>query len=250
MSRPRPLIGITVDYNNNENPTCYESPIAYATAVEKAGGIPILLPYRADLSLVPQYVDLIDGMLFTGGNDISPSHYGEKWHPKAIPVDPAREKFEFALIAEVERRRTPTLGICFGSQLMNIYRGGSMIQFLPDFDRSNAIEHRKSGGDAGRDGTGAPPNRHSVTLNPESLAAKAIGKTELSVNTSHKQAVKTPGHGLRIIGKSPDGIIEGVEDPTLPLFLGVQWHPERIHDEPEHFALFRLLVEKSQSAGA
>jgi len=123
-----------------------------------------------------------------------------------------------------------------------------MIQFLPDFDRTDPIEHRKTGGDAARDGASvAPPNRHAVTLHPESLAAKAIGKTQLSVNTSHKQAVKTPGRGLRIIGKSPDGIIEGVEDPTLPLFLGVQWHPERIHDEPEHLALFKLLVEKSKN---
>jgi len=244
----RPLIGITVDYNTNDNPTCYESPIAYASAVEKAGGLSILLPYRADLSLVSQYVDLIDGMLFTGGNDISPAHYGEKWHPRAIPVDPAREKFEFALIAEVEKRRKPTLGICFGSQLMNIYRSGSMIQFLPDFERPNPIEHRKVDGDTRRDGTGAPPKRHDVVLDAESIAAKVIGKPGLSVNSSHKQAVKTPGRGLRIIGKSPDGIIEGVEDPTLPLFLGVQWHPERIHDEPEHLALFKLLVEKSKKS--
>jgi len=243
----RPLIGITVDYNSNDNPTCYESPIAYATAVEKAGGLPILLPYRTDLALVSQYVDLIDGIVFTGGNDIDPSRYGEEWHPKSIRVDPARENFEFALLAEVERRRTPTLGICFGSQLMNIHRGGSMIQFLPDVERPNAIEHRKVGGDAGRDGARGPaPNRHVVTLNPESLAARAMGATEVNVNTSHKQAVKNPGRGLRIIGKSPDGIIEGVEDPTLPLFLGVQWHPERIHEEAEQMALFKLLVERSR----
>jgi putative glutamine amidotransferase len=244
----RPVIGITVDYNENKNPTSYESPFAYATAIEKAGGLPLLLPYRVDLSLVAQYADLIDGMLFTGGNDINPSHYGEEWHPKVIPVDPAREKFEFALIAEIERRRTPALGVCFGSQLMNIYRGGSMIQFLPEFDRAGAIEHRKTGGDAGRDGAGAAPNRHAVTLNPETIAARAIGKSELSVNTSHKQAIKNPGRGLRIIGKSPDGIIEGIEDPDYPLFLGVQWHPERLHDEPEHLALFKLLVEKSRKA--
>jgi putative glutamine amidotransferase len=232
----RPIIGITVDYN--EKQTSYDSPHAYATSVERAGGLPILLPYRTDLSLVPLYADMVDGIVFTGGHDICPERYGEQWHPKCIPVDPAREKFEFALIAEIERRRTPMLGICFGSQLLNIYRGGSMYQFLPDLPRDGALEHR-------RIGEVAP--RHDVTLVEESIAAKAIGKTTVNANSSHKQAVKTVGRGLRVIAKSPDGIIEGTEDPSYPLMLGVQWHPERLSDEPEHLALFKLLVEKSSS---
>src|SRR5205809_4612916 len=113
---PRPVIGITVDYNDKQ--TCYESPYAYATAVEKAGGLPILIPYKTDLSLIPQYVDLIDGMLFSGGNDLDPGAWGEERNPKTKAIDPDREKFERALMAEVEKRRTPTLGICLGSQLM------------------------------------------------------------------------------------------------------------------------------------
>jgi putative glutamine amidotransferase len=238
----RPIIGITVDYNDSQ--TCYESPYAYATAVEKAGGLPVLLPYRADLTLVTQYADLVDGMLFSGGNDLDPHAYGEEWHPKVSPIDPAREAFERALLVEVEKRRTPTLGICLGSQLINLHRGGSLYQFLPELDRPAALEHRKTGGDVERDGAGAV-NRHGITLNPESIATQAIGKREIDANTSHKQAVKTPGRGLRIIGKSPDGIVEGVEDPTLPLLLGVQWHPERLHDEPDHLALFKLLVDKA-----
>src|SRR5436309_2099252 len=192
MSR-RPIIGITVDYDSKQ--TCYESPYAYATSVEKAGGLPVLLPYRTDLSLVPQYADVIDGIIFTGGNDISPTRYGEEWHPNAIPVDPAREKFEFALIAEIERRRTPMLGICFGSQLLNIHRGGSMYQFLPDLPRDGALEHRK---------TGDVSPRHDVALVAESIAARAIGKTSVNANSSHKQAVKNLGQGLRVIAKSPD----------------------------------------------
>jgi putative glutamine amidotransferase len=240
---PRPVIGITVDYNDNL--TAYESPFAYATAVEKAGGLPLLLPYRADISLIPEYVDAIDGMLFSGGNDLDPKAWGEEYHPRTAAIDPLREKFERALMAEVEKRRTPTLGICLGSQLMNVYRGGSLHQFLPEMDRPNAIEHRKSGGDAGRDGAGKV-NRHEIMLERDSTAAQAIGKTEISGNTSHKQAMARIGRGLRIIGKAPDGIVEGVEDPTMPLWLGVQWHPERLHEEKEHLALFKLLVEKAK----
>src|SRR6476646_4144299 len=194
----RPVIVITVDYNDKL--TCYESPYGYSTAIEKAGGLPLLIPYRSDLSLIPQFVDLIDGMLFSGGDDLDPNSWGETYYPGTSPIDPLREKFEMALMAEVEKRRTPTLGICLGSQLMNVYRGGSMHQFLPELARPNAIEHRKTGGDAARDGAGTF-NRHEILLERDSSAAQAIGKTEISANTSHKQAIARVGKGLRVIGK-------------------------------------------------
>lgn len=240
MARPR--IGITVDYDDEL--THYESPYAYASAVEKAGGLPFLLPHRVDLSLVPQYVDLCDGMLFSGGNDLNPVAWGETYHPKTAPVDPFREKFERALMIEVEKRRMPTLGICMGSQLMNVHRGGSLYQFLPDVDRANPIEHRKAGGELNRAEAGI--NRHAIKLENASGVAPFLKQTEISANTSHKQSVNKVGRGLRIIATSPDGVIEGIEDPSMPLFLGVQWHPERLHDEPEHLAFFKLLVEKSK----
>lgn len=233
----RPIIGITTDYNDKQ--TQYALPYGYAASVEKAGGLPVLLPYRSNLSLIPAYVDMIGGIVFTGGNDLDPRAWGEEYHPKVVPVDPARERFERALMAEVEKRRLPTLGICFGSQLMNVARGGSMIQFLPEHERAGALEHRK----------GEDPkkwNRHTVAIDPESTLGRTIGKREISVNTSHKQGMKNIGRGLRVVATAPDGIVEGIEDPTLPLWVGVQWHPERLHDEPEHLSLFKLLVEKSR----
>jgi putative glutamine amidotransferase len=232
----RPIIGVTVD--SNEKDTAYESPFSYATAVEKAGGVPVLLPYRTDLALVPRYVDLIDGMLFSGGHDLDPAAWGEAYHPKTNKIDPLRERFERALMAEVERRHTPALGICLGSQLMNVYRGGSMIQFLPEHERADALEHRK--------GDCEPWNCHPVSIEPESTLARAIGQHQvITCNTSHKQAMSNIGRGLRVVAKAPDGIVEAVEDPSMPLWLGVQWHPERMHDEPEHLALFQLLVERA-----
>lgn len=231
----RPVIGITVDHTDDIKQ--YQSPYAYATAVEKAGGLPVLLPYRVDRSVIPQLVDHLDGIVFSGGNDLDPVAYGETYHPKTVAVDPAREVFERALMAEVETRRTPTLGICMGSQLMNLHRGGSMIQFLPDLDRSNPIEHRK---------LGPEEVRHPITLLPGTIAAQAIGHADVLANSSHKQSIKTVGKGLRVIATSPDGVIEGVEDPTFPLWLGVQWHPERLHAEEDHLKLFKLLVEKAR----
>jgi putative glutamine amidotransferase len=230
----RPLIGITVD--TSDEPAHYESPMAYGIAVEKAGGLPLLLPYRSDLSLIPQFVDALQGVLFSGGNDLDPALYGETYHPKAAPIDPARQCFELALLAEVEKRRMPALGICLGSQLMNVYRGGSLNQFLPDLPREPAIEHRNL--------NGARP-RHAVQLVPGSLPAQAIGQLDVDANTAHKQSVRQLGRGLRVIATSPDGVIEGIEDVAFPLFVGIQWHPERLHEEKDHLALFELLVEKA-----
>lgn len=232
----RPVIGITVDHTEDHKQ--YQSPCAYSIAVDKAGGLPLLLPYRASLENIPQYVDLLDGIIFSGGSDLHPSCYGEAYHPRCVPVDPYREKFERALMAEVEKRRLPTLGICMGSQLMNLHRGGSMIQFLPDHPRDQAIEHRRLEKDV--------EVRHKVTLVPNTTAARAIGHTEVLANSSHKQSVKTLGRGLKVIATSPDGVIEGVEDDTFPLWLGVQWHPERLHEEEDHLKLFKLLVERSK----
>lgn len=233
----RPVIGITVDYNDQL--TQYSSPYAYCQAVEAAGGLPLMLPYRADLSLIPAYVDLIDGMLFTGGNDLDPAAWGETRHPGTVAIDPLRERFERALMAEVESRRVPTLGICLGSQLMNVHRGGTLHQFLPELGRDAPIEHRRIEKDWSA--------RHEVLLEKDSAIARTMGADTVQSNTSHKQAIREVGKGLQVIAKAPDGVIEGIEDPSFPLWLGVQWHPERQHSEKEHLALFQLLVERASS---
>jgi putative glutamine amidotransferase len=233
---PRPLIGITTDYNDRQ--TQYVLPYGYATAIEKAGGLPFLIPYRTDLSLISQIVDRIDGILFSGGDDLDPKAYGEEWHPMAKQIDPLRETFERALLAEVEKRRLPIMGVCLGCQLLNVHRGGKLIQFLPDVERNEPIEHRRMGVDWNE--------RHSITLDADSAVAKALGKAQVIANSSHKQAVKEPGRGLRVIATAPDGVIEGIEDPSMPLYIGIQWHPERMHEEADHLALFRLLVEKAR----
>jgi putative glutamine amidotransferase len=230
----RPLIGITSD-TDAEARWCRQ-PNFYGIAVEKAGGIPVVLPYAVNHGVIPELVDRLDGIIFMGGDDLNPEAYGEKYHPKTSPVQPAREAFERALMAEVERRRMPTLGICMGCQLMNITRGGSMIQFLPDLERDRKLEHRRL--------NPLEEVRHPVTLVEDSIVARLLGKREVLANSSHKQAVKNLGRGLKVNAMSQDGIIEGVEDPTYPLWLGVQWHPERLHNEDDHLALFRLLVDR------
>ena len=234
-ARRRPLIGVTL--GTADGKPRYELPFDYAASIERAGGLPLALPYRTDLSLVPDILDALDGVLFTGGDDLDPALYGESWHPKAERIDPDRQRFELALLAEVDRRRVPALGVCLGSQLMNVHRGGSLTQFLPEHDRENALEHRRLNDDA---------RRHTVRVEPGTLLAGAIGKPEVTANTRHKQAVRTLGRGLRVNAVAPDGVIEGIEDPSMPLYLAVQWHPENLSEQPEHLAPFKLLVEKAR----
>lgn len=228
----KPVIGITCDHNADR--TQYLSPHGYADAVVNAGGLPLLLPYRFDLASIPTLVDLLDGILFTGGNDLDPSAWSEPRHPRAVPVDPRRESFERALLDEVERRRMPTLGICLGSQLLNAQRGGTMHQFLPDLPRDPPLEHRRVNEQWGR---------HDVEVVPGSLLHRIVGADRISVNSSHKQSSRDVGRRLVVVARADDGVIEAVEDPSLPFFLGVQWHPERIADEPPHRALFNALVQ-------
>jgi putative glutamine amidotransferase len=231
----RPLIGVTTDYNDEL--TQYGSPYSYCQSVEKAGGLPVMVPYRADLSLAAEYAQRLDGILFSGGNDLDPATWGEQRHEKAEAIDPLRERFELALIREVEKLRLPAMGICLGSQLMNVHRGGTLHQFIPDLGLPGPIEHRR----LGKEWTA----RHEVRLEADAVIARAIGKTLVHSNTSHKQSIRNVGRGLRVTATAPDGVIEGIEDPSMPLWFGVQWHPERQHDEPEQMALFKLLVEKA-----
>jgi putative glutamine amidotransferase len=239
MATRRPVIGITMDHKDDGS--AYVLPFDYARAIEKAGGLPFAIPYKASHDLIPHYVDLCDDILFSGGNDIDPALYGEDWHPKAARIDPDRQNFELALLAEVERRRTPVLGVCLGSQVMNVHRGGSLVQFLPDHSRDDALEHRKGDTPGG--------HRHAVKIEPGTILATAIGKGEIVANTRHKQAVNKLGRGLRANAYAPDGVIEGIEDPSMPLYLAVQWHPENLaSDQPEHLAPFKLLVERAAAA--
>jgi putative glutamine amidotransferase len=120
---------------------------------------------------------------------------------------------------------------------MNVHRGGSLVQYLPDARREQAIDHRKD--------PAQPNRRHRVRIEPQTVLAGAIGRSEIDVNTRHKQAIRDLGRGLRVNAVAPDGVIEGIEDPSLPLFLAVQWHPENLSEEPEHLAPFKLLVEKA-----
>ena len=186
----------------------------YKIAIRHAGGIPIVLPNGDDSAgKIAGYLELIDGLLMPGGADIPPSEYGELPHSTFNPLAENRYQFEKALItAWIKKTDKPLLGICLGSQWINVAHGGSLVQDIPSEFGGN---HRNV--------------THLVTLEPNTRLSEIFGELSFEVNSLHHQSVRKVGNGLRVAAKSPDGVIEATEttDPN-GFLIGVQWHPEKL----------------------
>lgn len=193
----------------------------YSLAVQAAGGIPLFMPPMADEDL-KILLSNMQGLIFTGGLDYSPSLYGEEKTSTVEVLDPIREEFDLRLIKlALQMDKLPILAICAGCQLLNIVLGGTLIQDIETEFPDSAIVHGKKPGC--REGL----VKHAIKIEPDSILAKLSEKTQLDISTSHHQAVKKLGKGLRAVAFADDGIIEGVELSDRPCVVGVQWHPER-----------------------
>jgi putative glutamine amidotransferase len=192
-------------------------PRSYVDVVGEAGGLPLLLPPDPAAADLPgEVLDGIDALILTGGSDLDPSSYGADPHPATVRTRPERDRFEIALARAAVERDLPLLGICRGMQVLNVARGGALVQHLPD--------------ELGDERHEPEPGRfaeHEVRLEPGSLAARATGAERLSVKTHHHQGVDELGEGLVASGWSDaDGIVEAIELPGDGFTLGVLWHPE------------------------
>jgi putative glutamine amidotransferase len=194
-------------------------PREYSDAVQRAGGMALLLPPDPALVQDPDEVlDLLDGLIMAGGADIDPSAYGAERHPETRGTVLERDRFEIALARRALERDLPLLGICRGMQLLNVARGGTLIQHLPEVHGHE--EHRRSPGSFDN-------ADHDVRLTEGSLVARAAGETEHTSKSHHHQGVDRLGEGLRVTGWSElDDLPEAIEDPSRTWALGVQWHPE------------------------
>jgi putative glutamine amidotransferase len=230
-----PNIGVTcnveeVRYGGLWTETAAMVPLTYVSAIARAGARPLLLaPTPADLADPSELLDLLDGVLVTGGADLDASTYGEPAHPATEATSADRDAFELLLVRHAAERDLPCLGICRGMQVVNVAYGGALEQHLPD--RLADDVHRGADGDF---------SSHQVEVEAGSLAALATGATEVAVRSYHHQGVARVGDGLSVTARAAgDGTTEAVEDAGRRFMLGVLWHPE----EDEADRLITAFVE-------
>ncbi|MFQ5894702.1 MAG: gamma-glutamyl-gamma-aminobutyrate hydrolase family protein [Nitrospinota bacterium] len=209
----------------------------YVRAVLSAGGLPILVPAQEDLEAAPEVLDALDGLLISGaGDDLEPSLYGEEVLPACGPLNPKRGRFELALAREAMARDLPLLGICGGTQVLNVAAGGSLYQDIPS-QIAGSLPHRPEGE--------ADFTYHGAEVESGSFLAELMGAARVRVNSYHHQSVKGVGRGFRVSARAEDGVVEAIEGEGEARFLlGVQWHPEALFDEEESSArILRRFVE-------
>jgi gamma-glutamyl-gamma-aminobutyrate hydrolase PuuD len=225
----RPLIGITTDvavasYRAWEEESVLV-PFDYVRSVELAGGRPLLVPPSEDD--VEETLDVLDAVIFSGGSDLDPATYGQEPHPETNGVLEARDRGELALLEAALARDLPVLAICRGFEVLNVARGGDIVQHLPELVGHEA--HRETPGEF---------SEHTVRVDPTSR----IGEVAGAVKSHHHQALGRIGDGLREVAWAEDGTVEGLEDPDKPFVVGVLWHPEAGEDQ----RLFEQLVEAAR----
>jgi putative glutamine amidotransferase len=210
--------------------------LAYMRAVELAGGLPVALPPLGSEN-VDSLFEHVSGLLLSGGPDVDPVCYGAERHAALGPTDRAVDAYEVALCRQADQRRLPILGICRGAQVLNVARGGTLHQHVPDLNHG-VVKHRQV----------EPPDRttHEVRVSPDSSLAQTTGGGPVNVNSFHHQTINRLGHDLRPVAWAEDGLIEAVEGDDGRFVLGVQWHAETLVGEAEQLALFERLVEAAR----
>ncbi len=243
----KPIIGVTPDFNAGDRndmggrePT-YFLRARYLRAIEDAGGIPFILPLLSTAAAWRRMTAHVHGLLVTGsGSDLAPELYGETQRHTFTRMSGQRAAFELGLAGTAYRADLPMLGICGGMQSMNVALGGTLYQDIRAQLRTR-IDHLPSG----------PATRtvHAVRIAPRSLLRRVTGRARIRVNSSHHQAVKTVAPELAPTAVAPDGVIEAIESPNRAFVLGVQWHPEFLHDrDPVHQRLFAALIRAARTA--
>ena len=228
----RPVIGITA-YAEQARWGVWEAPAAliplsYVSAIDRAGGRPLLVPPSEDG--IEETLAVLDGLLFSGGADIDPDTYGAEAHPETNGVRPERDQAELALLEAALARDMPVLAVCRGSQVLNVALGGDLVQHLPEVVGHERHKH-----------TPGVFADHDVEVLPGTRLQALVGD-HAPVKSHHHQGYGRIGYGLREAARAEDGTVEAIEDPSRRFALGVLWHPE----EGEDAALFRALVEEAQ----
>jgi len=230
----RPLIGITAYAEPSARWGAWDLPaalvpLAYVRAIEEAGGRPLLVPPSEHG--IEETLAALDGILFSGGSDLDPELYGQDAHPETSGIRAERDRGELALLTAALQRDLPVLAVCRGSQVLNVARGGDLVQHLPEVVGHEEHKH-----------TPGVFADHEVDVSPESRIGSLLGE-RASVKSHHHQGIGRVGHGLVETAWAEDGTLEALEDPSKRFAVGVLWHPEEGADR----ALFEALVEEARA---
>ncbi|MGI9117408.1 MAG: gamma-glutamyl-gamma-aminobutyrate hydrolase family protein [Gaiellales bacterium] len=232
-----PVIGLTAFRRDlptylGEQTDLYTLDPNYADGITRAGGLPLIIPHNEDPEAV---LDLLDGLVLTGGGDLDPSHYGAETETELEDANAGADAWELALARGARERRLPTLGICRGMQALAVVSGGRMVQDLQAEHGHPLIAHTPEA---------LMGSRHDVHLALDSRIADAMGRTTFPVNSIHHQAVVDAGD--LVVTAQVGQVVEALESGTDWPMIGVQWHPEKMH-EPEQQALFAELVAQARA---
>ena len=235
--RQRPIIGITANITDG-NVSLLSG---YFKSIYEAGGIPIVIPPSDDLTILPNLLDSLDGILLSGGADINPLFLGEDPVRELHNINPYRDRQELMIVKMAADRQIPILGICRGIQVMTAALGGTLYQDIYSQAEGKLIKHSQ---DLDR-----AYASHIVNIEEDSTLAGIMGKTVLPVNSFHHQAVKEPAPGFKVCARSNDGIIEAIESTEYKSMLGVQWHPECfiLNGDTSMMPIFEWLINESSS---
>ncbi len=233
QARKKPLIGIVPGYNGSMSSTVSRS---YTDAVARAGGIPLILPQVDDPVAAAEIVGRLDGILFTGGVDIDPAHYGETVLNESVEIDSHRDAIDMLYAGAAIGSKLPILGICRGEQLLNVVLGGSLYQDLPT-QKPSDIAHRQ------KEEFNLPS--HKIIVAKGSLLHDIMKKDTLLVNSAHHQAVKAPSDKILVTAYAPDGVVEAYQGTERGRWLlAVQFHPEAlVRVDDSWLALFKAFVK-------
>lgn len=239
MSRPR--IIVPASFNADELPEKYHFNKKYIAAIVDAGGFPlgVMRPDEEDIECM---LSMIDGLFLMGGNDIDPKEYNEE-NRTSVLCETARDQVELVLIKKALAQKMPILGICRGFQMLNVALGGDLFQDVEkqmEGAKHHDFHYDEQGNKIARDFLA-----HEVTVVKDSVLGQCAGKSSISVNSLHHQGIKTLGAGLRATANASDGLIEAVELVDHPFCVGVQWHPEELHDDASE-KLFFAFIEASK----
>ncbi len=243
-----PRIAVTATHVTHDGDV-HEDVVPYLRALERAGSAWTVAPN--DPASVDALLASVDGVLVTGGVDVDPARYGgrpEHGRSEKGLYSVARDAFEIALVRAARDRGVPLLGICRGLQVVNVAFGGTLVEDVRDeLGDRYVLEHRQTY-DSGLDRADYAPG-HDVDVDPESAFAKLAGTTRFVTNSMHHQSIRVPGEGLRVVGRTSDGVVE-IADATFahPFFFAVQWHPEELTGDPVSARLFDGLTSAAARA--